>query len=261
MNKPVADIDVVMVGAGNLATHLAKALYANGYNVLQVYSRTEKSAKELAEAVEADYTTNLDELSAKAGIYICALKDDALLQLIPRLTKANPDALWLHTAGSIPMQVWEGHAERCGVIYPLQTFSKHREVDFKQIPLFIEVNHEGDSAILDYMAHRLTDKVYRATSEQRKHLHLAAVFACNFTNHMYALADDLLSKWGLPFEAILPLIDETAKKVHQLAPRQAQTGPAARNDREVMDKHLQMLADMPHLQHIYKLLSESISNL
>lgn len=251
-------MDIVMVGAGNLATHLAKILYNSGYNVLQVYSRTEKSAKELATLVEAGYTTNLDNLNGKAGIYICALKDDALLQLIPRLTPTNPNALWLHTAGSIPMQVWEGYAERHGVIYPLQTFSKHREVDFKQIPLFIEVNHEGDLGIVEYMAHRLTDKVYRASSEQRKHLHLAAVFACNFTNHMYVLADELLDKWGLPFESILPLIDETANKVHQLKPRQAQTGPAARNDQEVMNNHLQLLSDTPHMHKVYDLLSKSI---
>lgn len=257
----MADMNVVMVGAGNLATHLAKALYASGYNIAQVYSRTEASAKELAMQVEADYTTSIEQLNAEAATYICALKDDALLQLIPCLAKVNPNALWLHTAGSIPMQVWEGHAERYGVIYPLQTFSKHREVDFKQIPLFVEVKHEGDEAIIDYMAHRLTDKVYRATSEQRKHLHLAAVFACNFTNHMYALAEELLTKWGMPFEALLPLIDETAHKAHYMKPKQAQTGPAVRGDKEVMDKHLQMLTDIPHLQRIYKQISESIATL
>jgi predicted short-subunit dehydrogenase-like oxidoreductase (DUF2520 family) len=159
------------------------------------------------------------------------------------------------------MDVWEGHVERYGVIYPLQTFSKHRKVDFKQIPIFIEVKHEGDLGTLDYMAHRLTDKVYRVSSEGRKRLHLAAVFACNFTNHMYALAQELLDDYGLPFDVMLPLIDETTQKVHRLSPKQAQTGPAARGDKKVMDAHRKMLADKPQLECIYQLLSDSIEKM
>ena len=252
------DMDIVMVGAGNLATHLARALDEQGFRIRQVYSRTREAASELATQVGADYTTRIEALHKHAHIYICALKDDALLQLIPTLTKCNPDALWLHTAGSIPMGVWQNYADRHGVFYPLQTFSKHREVDFKEIPLFVEANNEDDRTLIDLLAHSLTDKVYHASSEGRKQLHLAAVFACNFTNHLYALADELLSKWGLPFEAILPLIDETAKKVHQLKPHEAQTGPAVRHDNEVMEKQRQMLADMPDVQQIYNMLSESI---
>ena len=254
-------MDIVMVGAGNLATHLACALYEQGYRIRQVYSRTEESASLLANQVEADYTNQVEKLCPHAAIYICALKDDVLLTLIPQLTAVNPNALWLHTAGSIPMDVWEGHVERYGVIYPLQTFSKHRKVDFKQIPIFIEVKHEGDLGTLDYMAHRLTDKVYRVSSEGRKRLHLAAVFACNFTNHMYALTQELLDDYGLPFDVMLPLIDETTQKVHRLSPKQAQTGPAARGDKKVMDAHRKMLADKPQLECIYQLLSDSIEKM
>lgn len=254
-------MDIVMVGAGNLATHLACALYEQGYRIRQVYSRTEESASLLANQVEADYTNQVEKLCPHAAIYICALKDDVLPMLIPQLTAVNPNALWLHTAGSIPMDVWEGHVERYGVIYPLQTFSKHRKVDFEQIPIFIEVKHEGDLGTLDYMAHRLTDKVYRVSSEGRKRLHLAAVFACNFTNHMYALAQELLDDYGLPFDVMLPLIDETTQKVHRLSPKQAQTGPAARGDKKVMDAHRKMLADKPQLECIYQQLSDSIEKM
>lgn len=255
------NMDIVMVGAGNLATHLARALYECGYRIRQVYSRTEEAASELARQVEADYTTRVEALCPGTDIYICALKDDVLPMLIPRLTAVNPNALWLHTAGSIPMDVWDGYAERYGVLYPLQTFSKHREVDFKQIPLFIEVKHEGDLGTIDYLAHRLTDKVFRVSSEGRKRLHLAAVFACNFTNHMYALAEELLDSYGLPFDVMLPLIDETTQKVHRLSPKQAQTGPAVRGDKKVMDAHRQMLADKPQLEHIYRHVSESIEKM
>lgn len=256
----VANISVVMVGAGNLATHLAKNLLNKGFSVVQVYSRTEASAKTLATQIGAEYTTQITDLHPEAQLYICSLKDDALLQLIPQLTMNNPDALWLHTAGSIPMQVWAGHAQRYGVLYPLQTFSKHRQVKFSEIPFFVEANNPTDLSLIEQVAQKLCDKVYRADSEQRKGLHLAAVFACNFTNHLYALANELLIEHHLPFEALLPLIDETARKVHQLSPHEAQTGPAVRYDRQVMDNHLAMLNDAPDMQRIYQLLSESIHN-
>ena len=137
-------------------------------------------------------------------------------------------------------------------------FSKQREVKFDEIPFFIEAKTAEDVALLKAIAATLSDHVYEASSEQRKSLHLAAVFICNFTNHMYALAADLLEKYQLPFNVMLPLIDETARKVHELAPRDAQTGPAVRYDKNVIENHLAMLADLPALQEIYKLMSKSI---
>ena len=156
------------------------------------------------------------------------------------------------------MSVWEGHAERYGVFYPMQTFSKQREVNFQEVPFFVEAKRPEDVEFLKAVAATLSEKVYEASSEQRKSLHLAAVFICNFTNHMYALAADLLEKYNLPFDVMLPLIDETARKVHELAPRDAQTGPAVRYDENVMNNHLAMLVDSPALQEIYKLMSKSI---
>ena len=235
MKRSIEDTPVVFIGAGNLATNLAKALYYKGFRIVQVYSRTEESARALAEK-----------------------EDAAFVELLPQITEGKQKSLLVHTAGSIPMSVWEGHVERYGVFYPMQTFSKQREVDFQEVPFFIEAKRAEDTELLKAIASTLSEKVYEADSEQRKSLHLAAVFICNFTNHMYALAADLLEKYNLPFEVMLPLIDETARKVHELAPRDAQTGPAVRYDENVMSNHLAMLVDSPALQEIYKLMSKSI---
>lgn len=258
MKRSIEDTSIVLVGAGNLATNLAKALYRKGFRIVQVYSRTLESAKTLADAVEAEYTTDLRDLSGDAKLYIVSLKDAVLSQLLPQMVAGKQNALWVHTAGSIPMDIWKGLVERYGVFYPMQTFSKQREVDFSEIPVFVEGSTPENTNFLKDVAAALSHRVYEADSERRKSLHLAAVFACNFTNHMYALAAGLLEKYQLPFDVMLPLIDETARKVHKLSPKQAQTGPAVRYDENVINRHLQMLADNPRLQEIYKILSESI---
>lgn len=261
MKRSVEDTSVVFIGAGNLATNLAKALYWKGFRIVQIYSRTEESAQSLAQIVEAEYTTDLSAVAEDAQLYIISLKDTALVELLPQFVTGNKNALWVHTAGSIPMSIWEGYAERFGVFYPMQTFSKQREVDFRGIPIFVESNSEEDTQFLKAIASALSEKVYEATSDQRKSLHLAAVFTCNFTNHMYALAAELLKKYQLPFEVMLPLIDETARKVHELEPRAAQTGPAIRYDENVINGHLQMLANEPEMQELYRLISQSIHRL
>lgn len=261
MKRSIEDTSVVFIGAGNLATNLAKALYWKGFRIVQIYSRTEESAQSLAQIVEAEYTTDLSAVTEDAQLYIVSLKDTALVELLPKLVAGKKNALWVHTAGSIPMTVWEGYAERFGVFYPMQTFSKQREVDFRGIPIFVESNSEEDTQFLKDIASALSEKVYEATSDQRKSLHLAAVFTCNFTNHMYALAAELLKKYQLPFEVMLPLIDETARKVHELEPRAAQTGPAIRYDENVIDGHLQMLGNEPEMQELYRLISQSIHRL
>ena len=258
MKRSIEDTPIVFIGAGNLATNLAKALYHKGFRIVQVYSRTMESARTLAEKVEAEYTTDLQEISKDAKLYIVSLKDAALVDLLPQITEGKQNSLLVHTAGSIPMSIWEGYAERYGVFYPMQTFSKQRTVDFRQIPVFVESNSAEDTRTLKDIASVLSENVYEADSEQRKSLHLAAVFTCNFTNHMYALAAGLLKKYGLPFEVMLPLIDETARKVHELEPRLAQTGPAVRYDENVIGEHLQMLSDEPDMQELYRLISESI---
>lgn len=249
---------IVLIGAGNVATHLGKALWQAGYNIVQVYSRTIESAKALADCLNASYTTMLEDVCADANLYIVALKDSALQDLLPLIVRGRESALFVHTAGSIPMDIWKGYIMHYGVFYPMQTFSKQREVDFENVPFFIEANGEKEMLALKRMARSLSPNVYEATTEQRKSLHLAAVFACNFTNHMYALCNHLLAKNGIPFEVMLPLIDETASKVHGLHPKDAQTGPAVRYDLNVINRHLEMLKEEPEAQKIYEMISKSI---
>jgi predicted short-subunit dehydrogenase-like oxidoreductase (DUF2520 family) len=251
-----------MIGAGNLATNLCKALYHKGFRIVQVYSRTVESAAALAGAVEADYTTTFSEITPDAKLYIVALTDSALTDNISAICRAKrQDALLVHTAGSVPMSVWEGLTPNYGVLYPMQTFSREREVDFAEIPFFIEGSSAANVELLTRIAHTLSEKVYVADSEKRKMIHLSAVFACNFTNHMYALAEQLLKRCDLSFDILLSLVDETARKVHELSPAKAQTGPAVRYDRQVMERHLSMLSADDSMQLIYRQLSDSIHQL
>ena len=249
---------IALIGAGNVATHLGVAWSRTGFEVVQVYSRTEQSASELGTRLGVPFVTSLEKVCQDADIYVMAVKDAVLQELIPALVKGREDALFVHTAGSMPMGVWDGYAPRHGVLYPMQTFSKAREVDFSSVSFFVEANHTEALEVLKELAGTLSPKVYEATSAQRTYLHMAAVFACNFANHMYALSAQLLEKNGLPFDAMLPLIDETARKVHGLHPHDAQTGPAVRRDVNVMDKHLAMLADEPEIKEIYRIISKSI---
>lgn len=261
MKRSIEDTPIVFIGAGNLATNLAKALYRKGFRIVQVYSRTEASARSLAEVVEAEFTTDLNDINPFARLYIVSLKDSAFIELLPAIAAGKKkDALLVHTAGSLPLSVWNGTVEHYGVFYPMQTFSKQREVDFREIPFFIEASSAEDTELLKAVAATLSERVYEADSEQRKSLHLAAVFTCNFTNHMYALAAELLEKYHLPFDVMLPLIDETARKVHALQPKSAQTGPAIRYDENIINDHLGMLSDDSEMQKLYELVSRSIFN-
>lgn len=253
------NLSIVFIGAGNLGSNLAKALFRRGGNIVQVYSRTEQSAASLAGAVNASYTTSLSEVVSDADLYIVSLKDGPFMQLLPQIVAGKRrDALFVHTAGSVPMNAWKGYVENYGVLYPLQTFSKQREVDFSELTIFLEASSSENLDLLKSLASRLSEHIRFADSEQRRRLHLAAVFACNFSNHMYTLASELVQRSGLPFEVLLPLIDETARKVHVLHPLQSQTGPAVRFDTNVIQAHLDMLKDTPDMQQIYELISKNI---
>ena len=249
---------IVLIGAGNVATHLGIALQKTGFEIMQIYSRTEVSASLLGNRLSVPFVTCLENITKDADIYIVSVKDDALCKLIPDIVKDREKALFVHTAGSMPMNVWESYAPRHGVLYPMQTFSKGREIDFNTVSFFLEANSMTDLHLLKNLASTLSPKVYEASTEQRSYLHISAVFVCNFTNHMYDLSAQLLQKHGLPFDAMLPLIDETARKVHVLHPHEAQTGPAIRRDTNVMGKHLHMLTNEPYTKELYKMISDSI---
>lgn len=247
----------VMIGAGRVATHLAQALRKRaGLRLVQVYSRTSEHARALAErSGEAEWTTSVEAVRRDADVYIFALSDDALADVAGRVP--TNDGLWLHTAGSVPMDVFHGRAQRYGVLYPLQTFSRERSVDFRRVPCFVEGCTAEVTDEVRALAERLSDEVHVLPSADRAYLHLAAVFACNFTNHMYALADEIVRAHGLDGAVLRPLIDETAAKIHSLTPRDAQTGPALRNDCAVMERQAAMISD-PDVRRLYEAISRGI---
>ncbi len=252
---------VVLIGAGRLATNLAQALRQAGHHILSVYSRTMASAQSLAQLVDSQPTDQLSALPAQADIFIIAVKDSALASVIQEVVQGREDQLFVHTAGSMTMSLFTPYTQHHGVFYPMQTFSKERLVDFQEIPVFLEASDEQSLLVMKTLAASISQCVYQLSSDERKYLHLSAVFACNFVNHCYALAGEILEEHGLPFSVMLPLIDETARKAHQLSPREAQTGPAVRNDENVMSQQSLLLSHHPDMQEIYKLLSHSIHRL
>ncbi len=251
-------MNIAFVGAGRLATNLALALKRGGHNIVRVYSRTQESASELAMRVGAESVTTLDALGDDADAYVVALKDSALPVLLDVLCKGREDKIFLHTSGSVPMSVFEKHLSHYGVLYPLQTFSKERIVDFDDIPMFIEGSDEHTLTVTRVLAESVSSKVAPLSSADRKHIHLAAVFVNNFVNHCYTMASDILAKYDLPFDYLLPLIDETARKVHQMKPQEAQTGPAIRYDENIIRSQSSMLADNPPVREIYDKMSLNI---
>lgn len=251
---------IVLIGAGNLATHLGKALHAAGHDMVQVFSRTMQSAETLASLLDAEPLTDMAQVRDDADVYIFSVKDSALEQLISQLC-GGEKKVFLHTAGSMPMSVFKGMAQHYGVLYPMQTFSKQREVDFSIIPCFVEANDEFAQKQIEGMAREISGRVYELSSEDRKYLHLSAVFACNFANHCYAISQELLEEHGIPFDVMLPLINETAAKVHEMKPKDAQTGPAVRYDENVIDKQSKLLENHPHFKKVYDSMSKSIHGL
>ena len=259
--KFVGMMKVTLIGAGNLATQLGKSLKKAGVIISQVYSRTEDSARTLGELLEAEWLTDIKALRDEADIYIFSVKDSVLCELISQVCKSRGDKLFLHTAGSMSMSCFDGKALRYGVFYPMQTFSKTKDVDFERIPVFIEGNSIETEDVIRSLANKLTQRVIRLSSAERKYLHLAAVWACNFTNYCYTVASDILGEHGIPFDVMLPLINETTEKIQKISPKEAQTGPAVRGDRNVMSKQLELMNGKEDLQELYKMLSKGINPL
>ena len=254
---------MILLGSGNMATNLAHAFRKAGVPVDCIYSHTLEHAKTLAEKVGVEcFTDSLEEvnrvLKQDAGnqVVLYCLKDSVLPEVLKQIDA--PEALHLHTAGSMGIEVFAGtNKPHAGVLYPFQTLSKDRVLDFEELPIFVEAENAGDLARIEALAKQISRKVYPVDSETCRRLHVAGVFANNFTNCMYAIAAEVLKPTGLPDEVLLSLIDETAAKVHTMSARQAQTGPAKRYDENVMNKHLELLDD-PQLQEIYRLLSKNI---
>ncbi len=252
MNKKI-----VLIGAGNVATHLAKALIKEGFVICQIYSRSIESARELGIKIGVNFTNKHEEIYTNANIYVFSVSDTAIEQILKNISFENSPLL-IHTAGSISKEVFKGYSKNYGVFYPLQTFTKKRLIDFKNIPVCIEASNAESLETINNIGEVISDSVYKMGIEKRVYLHLAAVFACNFTNYMYSVAEKILQQNDIPFDIIKPLIKETAAKIEDLSPAKAQTGPAVRNDKEVIFKHKELLENNPDLQKLYTFVSNSI---
>lgn len=251
------ELEIVAIGAGNMATRLSMALVESGHKIVQIYSRTIQSARKLASQLGDDvaFTNDIERIYPHAQLYIFSISDSALPDVVAQMPANN--ALWVHTAGSMPMDVFADKTPHYGVLYPMQTVSREQQIDWSEVPIFIEASTPEGIQTIKEVADSISQNVKEATSQQRRALHLAAVFACNFTNHMYAIAEKLLQDEGLDFDVMKLLIRETERKAEAISPRLAQTGPAVRRDANVMQKHLQLLQDTPEAT-LYALISQNI---
>ncbi|MBK6265925.1 DUF2520 domain-containing protein [Marivirga sp. S37H4] len=250
---------ISFIGAGNVAWHLAPALENAGHYVKEVYSKTGDSATKLiGNLYDAALKENLDFTDSPSQIFILAIPDDAIKAVVKEIVLPEQSIL-AHTSGSKGIdELTYAAASANGVFYPLQTFSKVRKVSFDNIPFFIESDHEQAGKILTSLAKSISKSVQIVSSEQRAQMHLAAVFACNFTNHLMSISEDLLKDAKLDFGLLRPLIAETIEKSINLSPKNAQTGPAKRGDVETLDKHMEMLSGNESLQEIYRMISQHI---
>lgn len=245
-------IKVVLLGAGNVATHLFEAFKeSNEVEVVQVYNRTKTKLKAFTKYTNT--TNSLSELE-NADVYIISVNDDAIESVSNSLILDN--RLIVHTSGSVTIEALKKHKNR-GVFYPLQSFTKNKEVDFTTVPMCLETALKSDYSVLETMAKSISKSVYSINSNQRKSLHVAAVFVNNFVNHLYHQAHQICKENDVPFKVLHPLLLETAQKAIEIGPKNAQTGPAKRNDNDVIQNHIQQLPQQIQ-KDIYSLLTKSI---
>ena len=252
---------ISFIGSGNLAWHLAPALDNAGFVIKEVHSLNPNHASELTNRLyQAEVKATLDFSTSDSSIFIIATSDDAIESIAQEIILPE-DAFLVHTSGSQPLSILQFAAtSNTGVLYPLQTFTKTKKIDFKDTPIFIESNTIETEQVLMLLAKAISNKVSKIGSEERKALHVAAVFASNFTNHMLTLSKKILEQNSLSFELLKPLIAETIQKSLSVGPESAQTGPAKRGDLEILDKHLEFIKDDLALAEIYKLVSQDILN-
>ena len=250
--------NIVIIGSGNVATHLAIAFLKAGHRILSVISRNENNAAQIAEKTRSRYSSDFSAVPLETDFIIVAVKDEAIAEIASRLNTGN--AIVAHTSGSVEMNIFQNYSKNFGVFYPLQTFHKEKELEINNVPFCIEGNNEATAKALSELARSISSNIHFVDSEKRKVLHVAAVFACNFTNHFYAIAENILAEKNLSLDILRPLIKETALQVMDRSPSALQTGPAIRADEEIMQQHLNYLAAKPELAELYKKLSQSITN-
>ena len=249
---------IVLLGSGNVAYHLAEMLKRSDINIYQVYNINKKSGEKLAKKHNSSFTNNINEIVTDADLYIIAIKDNFIKNIIDKL-RINKGIV-IHTSGTTDINVFSNKFENFGILYPLQTFTKEIELNYNEIPFLIEANNSKTLEFIDSIASSISKNVINTSSEQRKSIHISAVFACNFTNYFYSIADDLLEKQNLSFDLLKPLIKETTRKAIESKPKENQTGPAKRKDLNVINKHLKALEENKEIQKLYGTISEMIIN-
>ena len=250
---------IVLLGTGNLAVRLGIALHNKQADVIQIFGRSESKASYLSGLLGCAFTTSRHEIRTDGDLYILAVSEDAIPEVLS--DTGIRKQLVVHTSGSISIDILSAVSENFGVFYPLQTLSKQKEVDFSTVPICIEANTGENLRKLSILANILSDQVYQIDSVQRRQLHLAAVFVCNFVNHFYSIGEKLLQEHQLDFNLLKPLILETANKAMLYSPPDVQTGPAVRDNQQILEQHMKLLEQHPEWQQLYKLISIDIKHL
>lgn len=252
--------NISIIGSGNVAWHLAPELENAGHRIIEVYSRNQQNAKKLQNRLyHVELNKGLDFSNSQSEIFILCISDDAIEEVAQEIVL--PDhAILIHTSGSQSISML-GYAatENIGVFYPLQTFTKSKRISFEDIPILIESENNDTAKVLDKIGKSISKKVLKVRTKDRIAIHIAAVFACNFTNHMFASAENILKNQGYKFDLLRPLIAETINKSLDIGPKNAQTGPAARGDLKILNKHMAFLEGSEN-QELYRLITEKILN-
>jgi predicted short-subunit dehydrogenase-like oxidoreductase (DUF2520 family) len=251
----ISPMKISILGAGNVATQLALAFKKAGHEIVQVYNRSDDAGLELAKTVGASFTSDLTDLR-QADILMVAVKDDAIPEVAAALHES--DTVVAHTSGTRSKEILGNSSVNYGIFYPLQTLKKSFKVDFKNVPVLIEGSNAVAGAKLQALAKSISQNVHVVDEQQRQWIHVAAVFANNFTNHLYGISEKLLVAHQLPFEVLKPLIFRSIENLTINSPNDIQTGPAVRKDFKTIEKHMQLLADDSRLLKIYEVLTESI---
>jgi predicted short-subunit dehydrogenase-like oxidoreductase (DUF2520 family) len=250
--------NISFAGAGRVGSALCMEMFSIGYHIDLIVSEGDTRGKTLAVSCNSRWSSSLD-FPEKTDLIIVAVPDHRLAAVLADI-KCSSDTLVAHTAGSYGLDVFPGNIVKRGVLYPLQTFSPERKITFTDLPVFIEASDEESLSVLRETGMSIGGKVYTASLGQRRMLHVSAVFASNFTNHLLTQSREIAGMAGFDFDILYPLINETISKAIENGPQKSQTGPAARNDRNTIEKHLQLLSYSPQLQAIYKELTDSIIN-
>jgi predicted short-subunit dehydrogenase-like oxidoreductase (DUF2520 family) len=251
-------MEIVLIGTGNTATVLGRMLKAAGHHILQVYGRNKDSTNTLAKEIDSESTNKEGEINRKAELYIIAVSDAAIGEVLHKLQLSKKTLV--HTAGAVSKNILQSSSDQYGVLYPLQTLKKEIKT-FPDVPLIIDASDEITFNRLFGLAETISSQVVRAGDEERLRLHLAAVFCNNFVNHLYVLSEKLCKEERLDFNLLVPLIRETASRIKHIVPSQAQTGPAKRNDFQTIEKHLDILNKYPELKQFYHLFTKSIQHI